>query len=311
MNPITELWNNFLVYPLLTLLVVAYFFVHDFGIAVVIVTVAIRLLMYPIYVRQIRSSRAMQELAPALNEIKKRYPNDRQRQSQEQMKLYQERGVSPLGGCLPMLIFFPVLIAMYSAFVEAPKFDGATLAEIVHRYLPFVQTGVAPDAKIDMTAHWLPWISGTGRTLAESDPFYILPVLSAALQLVASIQALPRNPPQTDDPTQRTMQSMTYTFPLLTIVLFSGFPSGVFVYYITTTIFQIVQQYFVMGWGQLPRWLPFLRNVPTPADREMRRREQAAILEAEQDMERAGAGATARRDPANPGGRRRRKGKRR
>ena len=309
MSPV-DIWNDVLVYPLLTLLIIAYDFVHDFGLAVVIVTVLIRLALYPLYVRQIRSSRGLQELAPALNDIKKKYGSDRAKLNEEQMKLYRERGVNPAGGCLPMLVFLPVLIAMYSAFQQAPKFDGAALQEIVHRYLPFIQVGIPLDSKIDMTAHWLPWIQAAGRDLSQSDPYFILPVLSGALQLVASVMAMPRNPPKTDDPTQRTMQSMTYTFPLLTIVFFNSFPAGVFIYYITTTLFQIVQQYFVMGWGQLPRWLPFLAGVPTPADREMQRREQAAVKEAEADMEAVTPGAQ-RRESNNGGGRRRRRGRKR
>ncbi|TME63861.1 MAG: membrane protein insertase YidC [Chloroflexi bacterium] len=309
MSPV-DIWNDVLVYPLLTLLIIAYDFVHDFGFAVVIVTVLIRLALYPLYVRQIRSSRGLQELAPALNDIKKKYGSDRAKLNEEQMKLYRERGVNPAGGCLPMLVFLPVLIAMYSAFQQAPKFDGAALQEIVHRYLPFIQVGIPLDSKIDMTAHWLPWIQAAGRDLSQSDPYFILPVLSGALQLVASVMAMPRNPPKTDDPTQRTMQSMTYTFPLLTIVFFNSFPAGVFIYYITTTLFQIVQQYFVMGWGQLPRWLPFLAGVPTPADHEMQRREQAAVKEAEADMEAVTPGAQ-RRESNNGGGRRRRRGRKR
>ena len=309
MSPV-DIWNDVLVYPLLTLLIIAYDFVHDFGFAVVIVTVLIRLALYPLYVRQIRSSRGLQELAPALNDIKKKYGSDRAKLNEEQMKLYRERGVNPAGGCLPMLVFLPVLIAMYSAFQQAPKFDGAALQEIVHRYLPFIQVGIPLDSKIDMTAHWLPWIQAAGRDLSQSDPYFILPVLSGALQLVASVMAMPRNPPKTDDPTQRTMQSMTYTFPLLTIVFFNSFPAGVFIYYITTTLFQIVQQYFVMGWGQLPRWLPFLAGVPTPADREMQRREQAAVKEAEADMEAVTPGGQ-RRESNNGGGRRRRRGRKR
>ena len=309
MSPV-DIWNDVLVYPLLTLLIIAYDFVHDFGLAVVIVTVLIRLALYPLYVRQIRSSRGLQELAPALNDIKKKYGSDRAKLNEEQMKLYRERGVNPAGGCLPMLVFLPVLIAMYSAFQQAPKFDGAELQEIVHRYLPFIQVGIPLDSKIDMTAHWLPWIQAAGRDLSQSDPYFILPVLSGALQLVASVMAMPRNPPKTDDPTQRTMQSMTYTFPLLTIVFFNSFPAGVFIYYITTTLFQIVQQYFVMGWGQLPRWLPFLAGVPTPADHEMQRREQAAVKEAEADMEAVTPGGQ-RRESNNGGGRRRRRGRKR
>src|SRR5213594_4571984 len=115
---VTDIWNAFLVYPLVNLLVLADYFIHDFGLAVVIVTVAIRLALFPVFRTQVRSSRALQELAPALNDIKKKYGNDRARLQQEQMKLYQERGINPAAGCLPMLIFFPVLFAMYAAFAQ-------------------------------------------------------------------------------------------------------------------------------------------------------------------------------------------------
>src|SRR5204863_8067555 len=99
---ITEVWSAFLVHPLINLLVLADYFIHDFGLAVVIVTVAIRLALFPVFRAQVRSSRAMQELAPALNDPKKKHGNDRATRQQEQMKLYQERGINPSGGCLPM-----------------------------------------------------------------------------------------------------------------------------------------------------------------------------------------------------------------
>ncbi len=316
------IWNTFLVHPLINLLVLADYFVHDFGLAVVIVTVAIRLALFPVFRAQVRSSRAMQELAPAMNDIKKKYGNDRAKLQQEQMKLYKERGINPVGGCLPMLVFFPVLFAMYAAFQQVGGLGVGTHALTVEQLRdtvlwPFVQFTVAdrpPDTTIPMTAPWLPWV----KSLADPDYAFFtlqtpilglhglgpLPIISALLQLVASIQALPRTPSQTDDPTQRTMQSMTYYLPLITIFFFSSLASGVFIYYITTTIFQIIQQYFVMGWGQLPRWIPPLANIPTPADKTMRAREQAAIAEAEHDMEEPEAVGASRRN-GNGGGRRR------
>ncbi|TMC74566.1 MAG: YidC/Oxa1 family membrane protein insertase [Chloroflexi bacterium] len=307
---VTCLWNTLLVHPLINLLVLADYFVHDFGLAVVIVTVAIRLALFPVFRAQVRSSRAMQELAPAMNDIKKKYGNDRARLQQEQMKLYKERGINPVGGCLPMLVFFPVLFAMYAAFQQvgglgAPALTVEVLREKV--LWPFIPTpaGLGPTDTIDLAAHWLPWVSN----LAHPDHLFFnfigpLPIISALLQLVASIQALPRNPPQTDDPTQRTMQSMTYYLPLITVVFFKDLAAGVFIYYITTTIFQIIQQYFVMGWGQLPRWIPPLNKIPTPADQMMRARAQAAIEEAEHDMEEPEAVAVSGRN-GNGGGRRR------
>src|SRR5256714_60981 len=310
---VTEIWNALLVYPLINLLVLADYFVHDFGLAVVIVTVAIRLALFPVFRAQVRSSRAMQELAPAMNDIKKKHGSDRAKLQQEQMKLYKERGINPMGGCLPMLVFFPVLFAMYAAFQQVGGLSGAhplTVEQlrdaVLWPFLHFTVADLPPQATIDLTAHWLPWV----KSLADPDLAWFgvigpLPIISALLQLVASVQALPRNPPQTDDPTQRTMQSMTYYLPLITVVFFKDLASGVFIYYITTTIFQIIQQYFVMGWGQLPRWLPFLANIPTPADKTMRAREQAAIAEAEHDMEEPVGAAPASRRDGNGGGRRR------
>jgi YidC/Oxa1 family membrane protein insertase len=307
---ITDVWNAVLVHPLINLLVLAYDAVHDFGLAVVIVTVAIRLALYPLFRAQVMSSRKMQELAPALNDIKKKYANDRARVQQEQMKLYQERGINPAAGCLPMIVFFPVLFAMYAAFQQVGGLSGShalTVQELRDHVLwPFIPppSGLGDNDVIDLTAHWLPWVGN----LAQPDHLFFnfigpLPIISALLQLIASVQALPRNPPQTDDPTQRTMQSMTYYLPLITVVFFKDLASGVFIYYITTTIFQIVQQYFVMGWGQLPRWIPALNQIPTPADRAMHEREQAAIKEAEADMKLADGVGAQKRDAT--GGRRR------
>jgi YidC/Oxa1 family membrane protein insertase len=93
-------------------------------------------------------------------------------------------------------------------------------------------------------------------------------------------------------------QSMAYTFPLMTVVLGASFPAGLTLYWIATTVFQIVQQYFVTGWGQLPKYLKFLRNVPTPADRELRRGTAELVKEATEDMEKIGAPDASRDAPS-------------
>jgi YidC/Oxa1 family membrane protein insertase len=309
------IWNTFLVYPLISMLVLAYDVIPDFGIAVVLVTVAIRVALIPLFRMQLRSSRAMQELAPAMNELKKKYGSDRARMQQEQMKLYQERGINPVLGCLPLLAFLPILFALYAAFQQVGGLVGAsplTADELRNRVLwPFVPLppGLEGGDHLDLTAHWLPWLG----SLAQPDHLFFgfigpLPILSAVLQLIASVQALPKNPPKTDDPNTRMMQSMTYYFPIITIVLFKDLSAGVFIYYITTTVIQIIQQYFVMGWGQLARWVPALNSIPTPADRDMHRREQAAIVEAREDMKETEVAAQ-RREP-NTGRRRGRRRKR-
>ncbi|MEK7285469.1 MAG: YidC/Oxa1 family membrane protein insertase [Chloroflexota bacterium] len=295
----TDLWNFLLVHPLLSLLIAAYDLIPDFGLAIVLLTVGIRLVLYPLFVAQIRSQRAMQEVAPALNELKQKYGKDRQRMGEEQMKLYRERGVNPAMGCLPLLIQMPILFAMYAAFLQVggglgqEPLKGSDYA----RFLPpFIPNPVGPDETLDLTAHWLPWLTGG---LGQADPglfieyFKVLPILAGLTQLIASIMAMPADQPKSQDPQAKMMQSMAYYFPIITVVFAWSFPSGLAVYWVTTTVFQIVQQYVVTGWGQLARWLPFLKKIPTPADRGMRRAQRAAIEEAHADMKAAGAHADA------------------
>src|SRR5256886_7853154 len=270
-------WDAFLVHPLMAVALFFYSLARDFGLAIILLTVAIRLAVYPLYVTQIRSQRAMQELGPAMNELKAKYGKDRQRFSEEQMKLYKERGVNPAAGCLPLVLQLPILFALYSALLQLGRGLGKSdsncpglthdEAQSILGFLNSINP-IAEGGILDTTAHWLPWLTAG---LQHPDPFFILPVVAGAAQLVASVMAMPTKPVATTDPNQKMFQSMAYTFPLMTVVLGAQFPSGLTLYWIATTTFQIVQQYFVSGWGQLPQYLAFLRSVPTPADREMKR----------------------------------------
>lgn len=293
-------WNFLLVHPLISLLVLFYDFVRDFGLAVVLLTIAIRLALYPLFRIQIQNQRAMQELAPAMNELKAKYGSDKQRLGQEQMKLYQERGYNPAMGCLPILLQMPLLLAMYQAFLQTPHLTGTTLGPDL---IPFIPNPLGPDETLDLTAHWLPWISGG---LGQPDPLHLLPILAGATQLISSVMFQPAVQPKTVDPQQKMMQSMQYYFPLLTVFIAWSLPAGLALYWVTTTLFGIVQQYFVSGWGQLPRFLPFLRSIPSPADRSLAARQQAALEEERRDM--AAKAATA---PNGPGAQNTREARRR
>lgn len=279
-------WNFLLVHPLISLLVLFYDFVRDFGLAVVLLTIAIRLALYPLFRIQIQNQRAMQELAPAMNELKAKYGSDKQRLGQEQMKLYQERGYNPAMGCLPILLQMPLLLAMYQAFLQTPHLTGTTLGPDL---IPFIPNPLGPDETLDLTAHWLPWITGG---LGQPDPLHILPIVAGATQLISSVMFQPTTQPKNVDQQQKMMQSMQYYFPLLTVFIAWSLPAGLGLYWVTTTLFGIVQQYFVSGWGQLPRFLPFLRNIPSPADRTLAARQQAALEEERRDMSAKGPVAT-------------------
>ena len=284
----TDLWNNLLVHPLMVLLLAAFNVFRDFGLAIVVVTVGIRLVLYPLYVQQIRSQRVMQELAPAMNEIKEKFGKDRQRMSEEQMKLYKERGYNPAMGCLPLLLQMPILFAMYSALQQvgcglgSPTDCPGLTADQAGSILPqFIPNPIAPGSSLDVAANWLPWITSG---LTHEDPLHILPILAGVTQLIASVMAMPMKQSTNSDPQAQMMQSMTYYFPLITIVISWGLPSGLAVYWIATTLFQILQQYFVTGWGRLPRWVPVLARIHSPGEAELHRREKAAIVEVRQDM---------------------------
>ena len=326
MSFLEPFWDTFLVHPLMAIALLAYSLVHDFGFAIILVTVAIRLAVYPLYRVQIRSQRAMQELGPAMNELKQKYGKDRSRFAEEQMKLYKEYGVNPAAGCLPLVLQMPILFALYSALQQlgcglgkgGGDCPGLTHdeAQSILGFLTSVFANPIPDgASLDTTANWLPWIT---QGLQNPDP-WILPIAAGLAQLVASVMAMPSKPVVSTDPNQKMFQSMAYTFPLMTVFIGRSFPAGLALYWIATTIFQIVQQYFVSGWGQLPRWLPFLRNIPTPADRELRRGTKAALAEAREDIAKieARAGATGgsangNGDASNEGrGQGRRRGRRR
>src|SRR3954469_17288573 len=221
MSFLEPIWDTFLVHPLMGLALIAYSLVRDFGLAIILITVAIRLAVYPLYRTQIRSQRAMQELGPAMAELKRKFGKDRARFADEQMKLYKEYGVNPAAGCLPLVLQLPILFALYSALLQLGcgfGGSGSTCPGLTHDdaqsvlgFLSgFIQNPVPADGILDATAHWLPWIT---RGLQHPDPLFILPVIAGASQLIASVMAMPAKQVATTDPNQKMMQSMAYTFP--------------------------------------------------------------------------------------------------
>lgn len=292
-------WNGLIVYPLINALVLLYDLVlRDFGWAIVILTVALRLVLYPLFVTQLRSQRAMQELQPAIAELRKKHKNDKQKFAEEQMRLYRERGYNPASGCLPLFIQFPILIGLYSALQQVgcglgppsppPDWTGGAfcpglshdeLAQILYSFVP---NPVPPGGTIlDTSAAWLPWITGGLAHpepivdvvlfgLAFALPLKILAVLAGATQLVASLMTLPAKQPQTDDPMQRSMSAMVYYFPLITVFIAWSLPAGLSLYWVVTTLFSIGQQWYVTGWGKLAVFLPALQRVPAPARHAMK-----------------------------------------
>jgi YidC/Oxa1 family membrane protein insertase len=218
-----------------------------YGLAIVILTVIIKLVLWPLYQLQLSLSRKsmleQRKIAPELAAMRKKYKGDPQKQQEEMMKLYKEHGINPLGplmGCLPALVQFPILTALYWVFLENAR-SGAFPAHFL-----FI-----PNLNDNPIAH--PLLAGLQLPI-PSLAYLIFPLLAAATTFVQSrmIQQ-PPNPYATEQEqqTQQMAQSMQVMMPVMILVFAVSTPAGLGLYWFVSNCVAIIQQYFVTGWGAL------------------------------------------------------------
>lgn len=184
-------------------------YVGNFGISIIIVTILIKIALLPLTLKQDKSMKEMKKLQPKIEKIKKDYAHDKQMLNIKTMELYKEHKVNPLGGCLPLLIQFPILIALFGV----------------------LRNGIIPQ---DSSFLWL--------KLSVPDQFYILPVLNGAVSfLQQKLMGSADSNPQ--------MKNMMYVFPIMMIMFSLKMPSGLQLYWLTSSILAVVQQYFIMKKG--------------------------------------------------------------
>lgn len=232
-----------------------YKLVGDIGVAIILVTILIRLLLVPLFRAQITSQRRMQMLQPELKAITTKYKGNRAKISEEQMKLYKERGYNPASGCLPVILQLPLLLAMYQVFsqgLSAPNISS--MLQVFGNPLFSVtcqQGGTNP--AIPCINPIIPWLFNTDahnpQVLFSVFGFglSVLAIVSSLLQLVQTRMMQT----QTDDPQQRSQQRIFMVLPLFSLIYGGLLPAGLFLYWITTTVFSIVQQYLIAGFGGL------------------------------------------------------------
>ncbi len=204
-------------------------FFHGLGlpwwIAIALLTIAIRTLLFPLSVKQIKSMRAMQELRPRLQEIQEKHKGDRQKLQEEQMKLYQESGVNPLGGCLPILVQIPIFIGIFYIIREFGGTQGMIGVPDTEGTIESFATGGAL------------WFTD----LTQPDQLFLLPIISA-VTMVASMEITNKQM----EPQQRwIMRVVPVVFVFFTIF----FPAGLLVYIVTNNIFTAVQNYVIYNFG--------------------------------------------------------------
>ena len=265
---------------LFILLAFFYRVIGDIGIAIVLLTIVIRFLLVPPYRQQLVSQRRMQLLQPELKELGKRYKGDRQRLMAAQQELYRERGVNPLSGCLPLVLQMPLLYIMYQVIRDGlTNFDVNPMLNVFNIQLftlpcptaPVFQDAAHHIVKPCIETH-VPWLLGinAGQPHVDAILFGVtsfLAVTSALLQIVQSKMTLPATDPKNDDPSTRTQRQMLIILPVIFVVFAGALPAGLYIYYIVSTIFGIVQQYLIIGWGSmfpLFGWTPAFAVNHTP-----------------------------------------------
>jgi YidC/Oxa1 family membrane protein insertase len=224
--------------PFITVLTVLYQFFNSSVIAIILFTVLIRLITYPLTAQQTRASKAMAELQPELKKIQDKYKNDREKLSQEQMKLYREYGVNPVGGCLPLIIQFPIWIGLYQAISHALAATPLQLLDLSGRFLLPGLDKLVPLNNIFL-----------GMDLTQSptaNPSYalIFPVLVLITSYLQSKMMTPPTAPSADGkPNQAAAmtQSMTTIMPLMMGMFSLSFSVGLSVYFIVSNVMGIVQ----------------------------------------------------------------------
>src|SRR5690606_23924160 len=209
-------------------------FTGSAGLAIIVFTIIVKTLLLPLTIKATRSSKAMQEVAPKVKEIQKKYGKDRARASQETMALYQQYGVNPMAGCLPMLIQIPIFFGLYRAIYNLSE------------------------GNVGEWAHGFMWLD----SLSDPDPWHLLPILAGLFQFVQTRMMRPANQPRSDDPQQQVMNVMMNFMPLMVVLFGWGFASGPVIYWVAQSAYSAVQQWFITGWGSLGEWFPWLPELP-------------------------------------------------
>ncbi|MBX4200705.1 YidC/Oxa1 family membrane protein insertase [Candidatus Parcubacteria bacterium] len=229
---IAQFFNFFLYFPLFNSLVLIYDYLswHDFGIAIIILTVVIRLILYPVSVKALKSQRALSSLQPQLQELQKKHKDDKEKQAKETMELYRREKINPFSGLLLALIQLPILIVLYRVF-----WNGLKPEELSQLYSFVANPG-----------HINTMFLGI---LDLSKPNLIFAIIAGAIQFVQTKMLMPTTAPgqpKGNDMAAMMQKQMVYFFPFITVVILLRLPSALGLYWIATGIFSIGQQYFLL-----------------------------------------------------------------
>ncbi len=336
-DPVSLLaWAFTPVFQVLFIILVALYALlgNNIALAIVILTLIIRALVIPLFRQQTVSQRRMQLLQPELKEIQRRYKGDRTKVLEAQQALYKERGINPAAGCLPLLLQFVLLIPMYSVIRDGlTNYNPEAMLSVFG--VKLINLGCSATPLLDPITHAVkPCINPffMGVDLSKPEIFWTLPgigfglsflaILAGVLQLIQSRMVMPPSTGDSDQSTAVQRQTMII-FPLISVAYGAFLPAGLFIYWIVTTVFSIVQQYLIVGFGSLfplfgwtpgfavdhkPRF-PVAAPTPVPPGKGTPASTQPSSTARSAASRAASAAATVR--PRERGGRQGRRGRRR
>lgn len=245
-----------------------YFLVNNYGVTIILFTIAIKLLLLPLNIKQQRSMKKMAALQPKLAKIQEKYAQDKEKQSQETMKLYQEAGVNPMGGCLPMLLQFPILIALYN-IIRKPMSYVMTLAQDEILKINEIITGKAAkfseinqidlatklEGSIDKLSDFVTKgdlldfnffgfdlsITPTFNFISQHWEYALIPLLAGFTTYLVSLISNKINGTNTNSDAAGSMKMMNVVFPFMTAWFAISLPAGLGLYWTISNLFQIGQ----------------------------------------------------------------------
>jgi YidC/Oxa1 family membrane protein insertase len=241
------MWETFILNPMINSLLVIYsLFGQSFGLSIIIFTVLIRMLMYPLTIKQMKSAAAMQEMQKSkkYQDMQKKYKNDREKLAQEQMKLYKEMGVNPFGSCLPMIVQLPIMIGFYQSLIRALAVTPVQLLDFSRHIYPFVDAAAL--IPLNNIFLWLD-LSLPERASGLAIAGFGLPVISILVVITTYLQSKLMTPTAaTGDQGAQMAKAMNIYMPLLMGYLAYTFSSGLALYFLMSNVVGILQ-YAAMG----------------------------------------------------------------
>lgn len=263
------MWNTLILDPMINTLLVIYSVLgQNFGFAIIVFTILVRLITYPLTAQQMKSTQKMQEMQKSKEwqDIQKKYKDDREKLSQEQMRLYKEMGVNPFGSCLPTLIQFPIIIGLYQAIIRVLAVTPIQLVDLSRHIYPFINAS----ALIPINNNFL-WMD---LSLPEKD-FGLaiagigIPILAILVVITTYLQSKLMTPPTgAGEQGGQMMQAMNLYMPLFMGYLAYTFSSGLALYFVASNLVGILQ-YAAMGKLNWRNLLPVKRSEQESTDKKL------------------------------------------